>query len=88
MADYQQAHRQALHTLGFTWSVPVPRVYSKGAVDPDGDIVEFPNFDGMSDPRECKKDFTLFCIASKKEVKKSLDPGSRSVRVSLVSSAH
>ena len=54
-----------MRNVKFTWSIPVPRVNSKGTVGPDGDIVEFPSFDGMSEPRECKKAFTLFCIASR-----------------------
>lgn len=61
---------------------------TKGAVGPDGDFVDFPDFDGTDEPRECKKSFTLFCTATRKEVKKSLDPGSRRDRVScLMSSA-
>lgn len=48
-----------------------------GAIGPDGDFVKFPDYDGTEEPRECKKAFTLFCTATRKEVKKSLDPDSR-----------
>lgn len=55
---------------------------TKGAVGPDGDIVDFPHYDGSEEPRECKKAFTLFCTGNRKEVKKSLDPSDRKDRVS------
>lgn len=54
----------------------------KGAVGPDGKFVEFPHYDGTEVPRECKKAFTLFCTAHRRDVKKSLDPISRKDRVS------
>ncbi len=43
-----------------------------GAIGPDGTFVEFPDYDGTEEPRECKKAFTLFCTATRKEVKRSL----------------
>jgi hypothetical protein len=58
------------------------RANMKGAVGPDGDFVEFPDYDGVDEPRECKKAFTLFCTANRRDVKKSLDPVSRKDRVS------
>ncbi len=54
----------------------------KGAIGPDGDFVDFPVYDGKDPPRDCKKAFTLFCVGTRKEVKKSLDPASRKDRVS------
>jgi len=50
---------------------------SRGAPGPDGNIVDYPPYDGTEEPRECKKAFTLFCTGTRKEVKKSLDPISR-----------
>lgn len=58
----------------------------KGAIGPDGEFVDFPVYDGKEPPRDCKKAFTLFCAATRKEVKKSLDSASRKDRVSMISS--
>jgi hypothetical protein len=55
---------------------------TEGAMGPDGDIIEFPKYDCMEEPRICKKAFTLFCTGTKKEVKKSLDLASRKDKVS------
>jgi hypothetical protein len=54
-----------------------------GATGPDGDFVEFPDYDGVDEPRECKKAFTLFCTATRRDVKKSLDPVSRKDKVRI-----
>ena len=55
---------------------------SRGAIGPDGDFVEFPEFDGAEPPKEAKKAFTLFCVSTKKEVKASLEPADRKNKVS------
>ena len=54
-----------------------------GAIGPDGDFVEFPDYDGEETPRENKKAFTLFCNKTRKEVKSSLAPSDRKNKVNL-----
>jgi SLIDE len=44
-----------------------------GALGPDG-FLEFPAYDGLEPPKECKKAFTHFCLHTRKEIKASLDP--------------
>jgi seryl-tRNA synthetase len=62
---------------------PEPEIdESKGAIGPDGDFVEFPEYDGTEPPKEHKKAFTHFCIKTRKEVKASLDPSERGNKVS------
>jgi SWI/SNF-related matrix-associated actin-dependent regulator of chromatin subfamily A member 5 len=50
---------------------------SLGALDPDGEFVDFPEYDGSEPPKEAKKPFTQFCVNNRKEVKASLDPENR-----------
>jgi hypothetical protein len=50
---------------------------TNGAIGPEGDFVEFPEYDGEEEPHENKKAFTLFCKATRREVKNSLSPSSR-----------
>jgi len=50
---------------------------SKGAIGPEGDFVEFPEYDGSEEPKQAKKAFTHFCIGHRKEVKATLDPENR-----------
>eukprot|EP00580_Thalassiosira_gravida_P020027 CAMPEP_0201664602 /NCGR_PEP_ID=MMETSP0494-20130426/6012_1 /ASSEMBLY_ACC=CAM_ASM_000839 /TAXON_ID=420259 /ORGANISM="Thalassiosira gravida, Strain GMp14c1" /LENGTH=911 /DNA_ID=CAMNT_0048143393 /DNA_START=1 /DNA_END=2736 /DNA_ORIENTATION=- len=50
---------------------------SNGAPGPDGDFVEFPEYDGEDEPNENKKAFTLFCKNKRKEVKRSLSSSER-----------
>jgi vancomycin resistance protein YoaR len=65
---------------------PEPEIdESKGAVGPDGDLVEFPEYDGTAPPKEHKKAFTHFCMTIRKEVKASLDPSERGIKVSYCS---
>ena len=52
-----------------------------GAPGPDGDMVAFPDYDASEPPRDHKKAFTLFCNATRREVKASLDPASRKDKV-------
>jgi hypothetical protein len=54
-----------------------------GAIGPDGTFVDFPEYDGSEEPRECKKAFTLFCTSTRKQVKRSLPHEHRKDRVSL-----
>ena len=66
--------------------VPEPEIdESKGAIGPDGDFVEFPEYDGTEPPKEHKKAFTHFCMQTRKEVKASLDPSERGNKVSYCS---
>jgi hypothetical protein len=51
-----------------------------GAPGPDGFLL-FPNYDGLEEPRQCKKAFTHFCNKTRKKVKASLDSESRRDRV-------
>lgn len=53
-----------------------------GAVGPEGEFVPFPPYDGSEPPVEWKKPFTQFCIRTRKEVKRSLDPSDRKNKVS------
>lgn len=53
-----------------------------GALGPDG-FLEFPAYDGLEPPKECKKAFTHFCLHTRKEVKASLDPAERKNKVRL-----
>ena len=53
-----------------------------GAVGPNG-FLEFPAYDGLEPPKECKKAFTHFCLHTRKEVKASLDPAERKNKVSF-----
>lgn len=46
---------------------------TRGAIGPDGDFVEFPEYDASQPPKEAKKAFTHFCVSTRKEVKASLD---------------
>lgn len=57
-----------------------------GAIGPDGEFVKFPEYDGEEEPRENKKAFTMFCNATRKEVKHSLSPTERKNKVSHISS--
>lgn len=62
----------------------VPQIdESRGALGPDGDFVEFPDYDGAEPPKDPKKPFTQFCVAIRKEVKASLDPSERRNKVRL-----
>ncbi len=54
----------------------------EGAMGPDGEIVPYPEYDGTEEPRPCKKDFTLFCNGTRREVKASLDRADRKDKVS------
>jgi hypothetical protein len=49
----------------------------KAALGPDGEVVEFPEYDGSEPPKEPKKTFALFCNRTRKEVKESLNPEAR-----------
>ena len=57
-----------------------------GAVGPDGDFVEFPEYDGQEEPHESKKAFTLFCKRTRKEIKNSLSPSERKDKVCISAS--
>lgn len=50
---------------------------SKGAIGPEGEFVEFPEYDGVDPPKEARKPFTHFCNSTRKSVKASLDPSQR-----------
>ena len=50
---------------------------SKGAVGPDGDFVEFPQYGGLEPPKDPRKAFAQFCQRTRKSVKNSLDPKDR-----------
>jgi hypothetical protein len=54
---------------------------SRGALGPDGDFIEFPEYDGVEAPRDPKKAFTQFCLSHRKQVKASLDPADRKNKV-------
>lgn len=58
-------------------------VKGAGAVGPDGDFVEFPEYDGQEEPHESKKAFTLFCKRTRKEVKNSLSSSERKDKVCI-----
>ena len=53
----------------------------RGAIGPEGDYVEFPEYDGTEPPKESKKAFTHFCINTRREVKASLDHEDRKNKV-------
>jgi hypothetical protein len=53
-----------------------------GAMGPDG-WCAFPEYDGKEEPHENKKAFTLFCKATRKEVKNSLSYEERKNKVSV-----
>jgi SWI/SNF-related matrix-associated actin-dependent regulator of chromatin subfamily A member 5 len=55
---------------------------ARGALGPDGDFVEFPEYDGAEAPRDPRKAFTHFCVSARKEVKAALDRGERKNKVS------
>jgi len=50
---------------------------SKGALGPDGDFVEFPEYDGSEPPKDPRKAFAQFCQRTRKAVKNSLDSKDR-----------
>lgn len=52
-----------------------------GAIGPEGKFVPFPEYDGKEEPHENKKAFTLFCKATRKEVKNSLSGAERKNKV-------
>jgi hypothetical protein len=43
-----------------------------GAPGPDGNVLDFPEYDGEEEPKNNKKAFTLFCNSVRKEVKAAL----------------
>lgn len=49
----------------------------KGALGPDDEFVEFPEYNGSEPPKEAKKTFALFCNRNRKDVKASLEPEER-----------
>lgn len=55
---------------------------TRGAMGPDGEFVEFPEYHGIDTPRDPRKPFTHFCVSTRKEVKSSLDPSERKNKVS------
>jgi hypothetical protein len=57
-----------------------------GAVGPEGNFVEFPEYDGREEPNESKKAFTLFCKRTRKEVKNSLSVSERKDKVCILAS--
>jgi len=50
---------------------------TKGAIGPEGDYVEFPDYDGSETPKEPRKAFAQFCQRTRKSVKNSLEPQDR-----------
>jgi SWI/SNF-related matrix-associated actin-dependent regulator of chromatin subfamily A member 5 len=56
--------------------------HDNGAPGPDGDFVEFPEYDGNEPPKEARKAFTHFCNGTRKQVKHSLPPEERRNKVS------
>jgi len=54
-----------------------------GAIGPDGDFLEFPEYDGSEDPAEWKKAFTHFCLRIRKKVKSEMDPADRKNKAML-----
>ncbi|CAJ1954328.1 unnamed protein product [Cylindrotheca closterium] len=50
---------------------------SKGTIGPEGEFLEFPEYDGVDPPKEPKKAFTHFCVSTRKTVKAALDPTER-----------
>ena len=49
----------------------------KSAIGPDGRLHDFPPYDGSEPPQEPRKAFTHFCMNTRKDVKKSLEPSER-----------
>ena len=49
----------------------------RSAIGPDGQQHDFPPYAGSEPPQEPRKAFTHFCINTRKEVKKSLEPSER-----------
>lgn len=49
----------------------------RGAPGPDGNFVDFPDYDGKEPPKESKKPFTHFCNHTRRSIKESLDPSER-----------
>jgi hypothetical protein len=65
---------------------PEPEIdESKGAIGPEGDFVDFPEYNGTEPPKEYKKAFTHFCMKTRKEVKASLGPSESGNKVSYCS---
>jgi len=62
--------------------VLVEEVREGGALGPDGKFVPFPDYDGVEEPHENKRAFTLFCKSTRKEVKYSLSESERKNKVS------
>lgn len=56
---------------------------NNGAIGPDGQYEEFPEYDGSEPPVEWKKPFTQYCIRTKKSVKAHMDPGDRKDKVRI-----
>ena len=54
-----------------------PDTSESSAIGPDGEMMEFPGYDGTEPPKECKKPFTHFCVHTRKSVKETLDPSER-----------
>ena len=54
-----------------------------GAIGPDGEYEEFPEYDGSEPPIEWKKPFTQYCIRTKKSVKAQMDPVDRKDKVRI-----
>ena len=50
---------------------------SKGAIGPNGEYAEFPEYDGSEPPKEPRKAFAQFCQRTRKAVKNSLSPEDR-----------
>ena len=54
-----------------------------GAIGPDGEYVEFPEYDGCEPPAEWKKPFTQYCNHTKKTAKAQMDPADRKNKVRM-----
>jgi len=50
---------------------------TKGAIGPEGNYAEFPDYDGSEPPKEPRKAFAQFCQRTRKSVKNSLEPQDR-----------
>jgi hypothetical protein len=55
--------------------------WKDGAFGPNGDYINFPDYEGSAPPVEYKKPFTHFCIHTRNEVKASLDVADRKNKV-------
>ncbi|KAG7359848.1 SNF2-related protein [Nitzschia inconspicua] len=78
----KENRRLQSNTGATTPSVPVPEDAvdideTKAALGPNGEVVEFPYYDGSEPPKEPKKTFAWFCNRTRKEVKASLNPEER-----------